>query len=64
MENFDCILDSLLIERGSLELVERVSKNGNSYKACMLCVGGNCWQIGFEKDYYVLKKYLFKGGKK
>lgn len=57
----DNVLNSVLIENGSLQLVERVSNYGNSYKACILCVGGNCWQIGFEKDYYVLKKYLFKG---
>ena len=64
MENKqDNLIQSVVLDNCSLSLVERVSKNGNSYKACLLCVGGNSWQIGFEKDYYVLKKYLLKGVK-
>ena len=52
------ILNTCVLETAKLELVERVSKNGNSYKACMLVTDNGSWQIGFEKDYFVLKKYI------
>lgn len=57
MEN---IIKSVELKNSKLELVEKVSKNGNSYKACMLVTDCGSWQIGFEKDYFVLKKYLTK----
>lgn len=59
MEN---VINSCVLDNAKLELIEKISKNGNTYKACMLVTDKGCWQIGFEKDYYVLKKYI--GGKK
>lgn len=52
------ILKSCNLNNAKLELVEKVSKNGNSYKACMLVTDNGKWQIGFEKDFFVLKKYI------
>lgn len=54
-------LNTCVLENARLELVYKISKNGNSYKACMLVTDKGSWQIGFEKDYFVLKKYI--GGK-
>lgn len=54
------LLYSCVLDNAKLELVEKISQNGNVYKACMLVTDCGSWQIGFDKDYFVLRKYLTK----
>lgn len=48
---------------GELRLVWKESKNGSTYLACVLCVNGTERIIGFDKDYYTIRKIINGGNK-
>ena len=46
----------------TIELETKVSKNGNEYSACVLKCDNKLYHIGFDKEYFILRK-IFNGGK-
>lgn len=49
-----------VLENVQVSLQAKVSKNGINYNACILTVGGVDFMIGFEKEYYSLRKRFNK----
>lgn len=52
--------DSFVLENVVISLRERESKKGGIYKACIITVDGVDYMLGFDKDYYCLRKRFNK----
>lgn len=37
-------------------LANVISKNNTTYLGCFICYNDKCQLIGFDKDYYILRK--------
>ncbi len=52
--------DSFVLDCVTISLQERESTKGGIYLACILTVDGVDYMLGFEKEYYSLRKRFNK----
>ena len=61
------ILDSFILGKNSdgqdiiVSLEQHTSKSGTPFKSCALIVGNIKSYIGFDRQYYILRKILKRG---